>query len=269
MIADRCQRWRDRRESYRPAGETIATSLFEVSAIPDDTTARAFVEQHHYSGSFPAARRRFGLYTAGELVGVAVYSQPWAHVVSAAGLPFSAGDVLELSRFVLLDEVPANGETWFLARTTAELRRESFAAVLSFADDAARTAADGRQTFAGHIGTIYQALSATYRGRGSARTIRILPDGSILSDRAMTKIRKRERGWRGAVATLVAHGAAQPAEGADLRAWLELWRGRLTRRLKHPGCHRYIWPIDRRARRHLPAGDIYPKLDRANLSRST
>ena len=31
MIAASCQRWRERRDSYRPAGETIATRLYEVA----------------------------------------------------------------------------------------------------------------------------------------------------------------------------------------------------------------------------------------------
>ena len=50
-----CQRWRERRDSYRPAGEVIDPRRFEVAPIPDDTTARAFVEAHHYSASYPAA----------------------------------------------------------------------------------------------------------------------------------------------------------------------------------------------------------------------
>ena len=50
-----CQRWRDRRGSYRPAGEPIDPSRYEVVALDDDARARAFVERHHYSGSLPAA----------------------------------------------------------------------------------------------------------------------------------------------------------------------------------------------------------------------
>lgn len=44
------QRWRARRESYRPAGEPIETRRYEVALIPDDTTARAFVIEHHAGG---------------------------------------------------------------------------------------------------------------------------------------------------------------------------------------------------------------------------
>ena len=49
MITATCQRWRERRDSYRPAGEVIATNLYEVAPIVDDRTAKAFVERHHYA----------------------------------------------------------------------------------------------------------------------------------------------------------------------------------------------------------------------------
>ncbi len=70
------QRWRERVGSYRPAGEPFDPCAHEVVAIPDDTTAKRFVVEHHYSSSYPAARWRFGLYERGALVGVAVYSVP-------------------------------------------------------------------------------------------------------------------------------------------------------------------------------------------------
>lgn len=46
MIVDRVQRWKDRRGVYRPAGEPIKTSEYEVELIPDDATAKAFVLAH-------------------------------------------------------------------------------------------------------------------------------------------------------------------------------------------------------------------------------
>ena len=45
MITTRVQRWRGGRARYRPAGETIQTSLYEVAEIASDSVARAFVEQ--------------------------------------------------------------------------------------------------------------------------------------------------------------------------------------------------------------------------------
>jgi hypothetical protein len=70
------QRWRARRDSYRPVGEPIHTRLYEVAPIAIDGPAKDFVIHHHYSGSYPAARFRFGLYRHQVLVGVAVFSHP-------------------------------------------------------------------------------------------------------------------------------------------------------------------------------------------------
>lgn len=259
MNAILCQRWRDRRDSYRTAGEPIRTSEYDVAAIASDTVARAFVEQHHYSASFPAARERYGLYRRGELVGVSVLSQPPSQAALDAALPFptSAGGRAELGRLVLLDDVPANGESYFQARCFELARREGFAAVVSHSDPWPRTNAAGRTVFAGHYGCIYQALNATYCGLTPRRTIKLLPDGTVLSARALSKLRSRDRGWRYVVELLVRHGA--PAPAGDWRGWVAMAVGLVTRSHRHPGNHRYVFVLDRRLRRHLPASLPYPK----------
>lgn len=256
MITPVTQRWRDRRASYRPVGEPIATRHYEVALIPDDTTARRFVCAHHYSGSYPAARVRAGLYRREGLVGVAVFSQP-ANDLSLRPLPGGAETNVELGRFVLVDDVPANGETWFLGRAFELLRRDGFAGVVSFSDPMPRTAADGSVTFRGHVGTIYQAHNGVFLGQSRADTLRLLPDGRTVHNRALAKVRKRERGWRYVVEQLVAYGAPEPK--GDLRAWLDDILPMLTRRVKHPGNLKYAWALDRRVRRHLPASKPYPK----------
>jgi len=38
MITPVVQRWRERRDLYRPAGETIVAAHYEVAAIPDAST---------------------------------------------------------------------------------------------------------------------------------------------------------------------------------------------------------------------------------------
>lgn len=258
MIVESCQRWRARRDSYRPAGETFEPRAFEVAAIESDRTARAFVEAHHYSGSYPAARRRFGLFERGELVGVAVFSVPMRAEVLR---PWGLDDGLELGRFVLLDGVRANGESWFLARCLDALRAEGFAGVVSLSDPTPRTSASGVVVFGGHVGTIYQASNAIYTGRATPRTLRLLPDGTVFSDRAASKIRNGERGWRYAVDQLVAHGAPEPR--GDLHAWLREVVPAVTRAMRHHGNHRYAFALSRAARRALPAGLAYPKIARA------
>ena len=142
-----CQRWRTRRDSYRPAREVVSTRSLEVAPIADDRTARAFVVEHHYSGSYPAARFRFGLFDRGRLVGVAVYSVPCSDRVITSCLPGDARESVELRRFVLLDAVGANGETWMLGRCHDYLRREGLVGVVSYSDPLPRATADGAVVF--------------------------------------------------------------------------------------------------------------------------
>lgn len=259
MLTDLAQRWTHGRGTYRVAGEPIATRRYEVAAIADDRTAKRFVVEHHYSGSYPAARFRFGLYRAGALEGVAVFSVP-ANDRALAVLPGARDERVELGRFVLVDAVPANGESWFVARCFELLRREGLAGVVAFSDPTQRTDARGALVFRGHVGTIYQATNATYLGQSKPETRRLLPDGTVIHNRALAKIRKRDRGWRHCVDQLVAHGAERPHPNVDLRAWLAEVLPGVTRPLRHPGNHKYAWTLDRRARGHLPASQPFPKV---------
>jgi hypothetical protein len=256
------QRWAEGRDSYRPPAERIQPREYEVAAIADDRTARAFVEQHHYSRSYPAARVRVGLYRRGQLVGVAVFSHPCNdRVLTNTFRDTLALEAVELGRFVLLDEVPGNGETWFLARCFELLRQRALRGVVSFSDPVPRTTVDGRVVFPGHLGTIYQAHNARYLGRGAAGLLRVLPDGTILSHRTEQKIRAGHRGWRAAVALLSEHGADVIPDGASREvrlAWLATWLPQLTRRIRHPGNHKYAWSLNRRVQ--LAPGVDYPKL---------
>jgi hypothetical protein len=246
------QRWRERKSTFRRPDEQIDVRRYSVAPIATDTEARAFIELHHYSGTYPAARFRFGLYDLGSLVGVAVFSHPCNDAVLTNVFPdLAIAQATELGRFVLLDEVPGNGETWFLAQAFRQLRGK-IAGVVSFSDPVARTTASGEQVFPGHKGTIYQAANARYQNRGTARTLRLLPDARVMSDRAIQKIRAGERGWRPAAAVLEGFGAdplPDIAPSDERRAWLDTWLPRLTRKLRHPGNHRYTWVIDPRARR--------------------
>jgi hypothetical protein len=253
------QRWRCAGDSYRPPEEPIRTADYDVVELREDGPAKAFVLEHHYSGTFPAARWRFGLFRRGVLQGVAVFSHPCNDRVLTTVFPGRATDSVELGRFVLLDEVPGNGETWMLGRTVALLRREGLAGVVAFSDPCRRINRFGQQVFGGHIGTIYQAFNGVYLGRGTPRTLMLLPDGAVLSERAQQKVRSADRGVAYAVQQLVAWGASPPGcyQSAYLRAWLQRWRGRLCRSVRHQGNHKYAWALSRRVR--LPPGRPYPK----------
>lgn len=245
------QRWRDGRASYRPRGEPIDPSHYEVAEI-DEAVAKAFVISTHYSRKYPAACARVGLFERNELVGVAVFSQPPTQAVLDI-LPNGRVEGTELGRLVLLDRVPANGESWFLARAFTILRTRNgrrFTSVLSCADPLQRRAGDGQIVMPGHVGTIYQALNGIYTGRTRARRLWLLPSGQVYSERAISKIRGQERGWRSAADELCEAGAG--AVGSDPAAWLAEWLPRLCTSVRHPGNHRYVWAIDKRLTKALP-----------------
>lgn len=254
-----CQRWREGRAAYRPAAEVVDASRLGCVPIARDADARAFVEAHHYSRSYPAARHRFALLQDGLLCGVAVFAQPM-HAGVFRDFAAPAAECLDLGRFVLLDRVGANAETWFLARCFRALRAEGFGGVVAMSDPVPRTDVAGGVTFRGHVGTIYQASNAHYMGRATARTLRILPDGSVFSARAESKIRARESGWRYAVGQLVEAGATPPpADAEDLRPWLKQALSAVTRPLKHGGNHRYGWALTRKAWAATAQRLAYPK----------
>lgn len=256
----RCQRWRDGRASYRPAGEVFDPTRARVELI-DEGDAKAFVCRTHYSGTYPAARCRVGLFVKRpfqeeRLAGVAVFSVPMNNSAIPAWFPgLAAGEGVELGRFVLLDEVEANAETWFQARALRALATQlpMLRAVVSYCDPVARTDEAGNKVFPGHLGTIYRAGNAAALGRSTARTLRLLPNGRVASERALSKVRADDCGAGYAVEQLVAAGAPkrQPFEtGAAYLARLEM--SGLFRRLRHPGNLVFGWDLRKgRSQRRL------------------
>lgn len=259
MAKQPCQRWRNHRDSYRPAGEPIDPSQYGVDLLPE-CVAKEFVKHHHYSGTYPAAVCRVGLFRwGGELVGCAVFSTPQQGAAIPCWTGTEAG--VELGRFVLVDDVPANGETWFLKRSFRLLRQEKphLEAVLSYSDPVRRVNALGDIVLPGHVGTIYQAHNGRYLGRSSARTLDLKPDGQVISPRALSKIRLDERGAAYAYEQLLEAGAPRRRSFESGRAYVKraLSEGPF-RRFRHPGNHAYVWSLKRRHRIERPARP-YPK----------
>jgi len=259
VISDACSRWFRRCAHYRPAGEVVDVSRYEVALHARHAPLKAFVEEHHYAGTWPATRFAFGLHDrGGEFVGVAAFSVPVRDAVLRP-LPIGA-DAVELGRLVLLDRVPSNAESFFVARCNEVLRREGIAGAVTFADPHPRTNVAGEVVKPGHLGVIYTALSAVYLGPARPHTLLLLPDGRSFNRRTLAKIRRRDRGWRYAVDQLVSAGAGEP--WANLDAWMEHTLATLIRREPHPGCLKYALPFDARVRRALPASKPFPKVSR-------
>jgi hypothetical protein len=85
---------------------------------------------------------------------------------------------------------------------------------------------------------------------------------NLRAGRADPAARRRERGWRYVADALRARGADDPSglDAHGLEYWLGRWLALLTVPVRHPGNHKYAWPLDRHCARHLPSGQPYPKL---------
>jgi hypothetical protein len=112
-----------------------------------EAAAKAFILQHHYSKSLPATRLRYGLIDRenGALCGVAVLSVPMGAAVLTGVFPRLEPMVesVELGRFALLDEVPANAESWMLARVFHLAALMGVRGVVSCSDPMPRRSATG------------------------------------------------------------------------------------------------------------------------------
>lgn len=243
------QRWHQRRASYRPAGEPFDPSRYAVELI-EEREAKAFVLAQHYSGSYPAARLRAGLFHKepfgpSRLVGVGVFSVPMNQRVIPSYFPaLQAGAGVELGRFVLHDSVPGNGESWTLARMR-HLRRAALPEVraeLAYCDPVERRDETGALVKRGHVGTIYKATNARYRGRSSPRTLWLSPGGASFPDRLLSKVRREEVGERYALARLREQGSPLRRTGEAGAAYIRRLQAEgWLRPVQHPGNHVFSW----------------------------
>jgi hypothetical protein len=265
-----CQRWRAGRHSWR-RDTSFDPRRYHVAPI-GETTARAYVVRNHYSHEWVSAKARFGLFEGPRLRGVAVLSTPMHPKVLTNVFPqLESGEAIELGRFVLDDEVPANGETWLLARVFRRAAAVGFRGVVSFSDPVPRTRPDGSIVFPGHVGWIYEAANALHLGRSTPRTQLLLPDGTVFNERARSKIRAGERGSAYAERKLCRFGARPRRPGESGTAWLaHALADAGVRRVRHHGAYRYAFVLgsdrERRALRRdlakLPAALAprpYPK----------
>lgn len=261
------QRWRLGRNYWRvDRDEGFRKDEYAVDLIAD-SVARQFVVDHHYSGSYPAAVERIGLFHRKQLVGVSVFSVPMnnAAIPKYTGLAPKAG--LDLGRFILLDSVPYNGETFFLAKALSALRdvRPGVRGVIAYSDPVPRHTQTGQIVMPGHIGTVYKAGNSRYVGRSAARVLHVAANGHVLSPRAISKIRLQEQGAQGAERNLIRLGAPPRQHGQHPAEWIDevLASGQFAR-VKHPGNHVFCFALGRPAEKRkielgFAAALPYPK----------
>jgi len=272
------QRWQDRRDSYR-SGEGFDPRKWRVDVMTGGQEERGlsglavrrgtwesgkdFIVNNHYAASFPQMRVMVGLYRAGDgrLSGVATYGNAKANQAKKYG-DVGLDEILELNRFVLLDDVERDGETWFLSRAT-DLAREVHEArgftlkvLLSFSDPIPRRSAAGSLTMPGHIGNIYQAWStgspgnkgqAIFAGRSSPKVLHLDTRGVAPDPRMISKIRSLDGdgepgGPSAAVRFVEEHGAPPRKPRESYSAWVKrALESDNFRRIEHSGNLTYLW----------------------------
>jgi hypothetical protein len=246
-----CQRWRDGRTSYRPAGEPFDPSRLAVEPI-DEAVAKRYIQKNHYSGTYPAARFRGGVFlkepfAKARLVGVGVFGVPMTQAVIPAYFEdLAPAEGVEFSRFTLDEDLPGNSESWVIGRLYRLLRTAlpEVQGVLAYSDPVERRDERGELVKRGHIGTIYQATNAEFRGRSSPRTLWLAPSGACLSDRLLSKVRRCESGERYALERLAALGARRRCLGEEGAAYIaSLKEEGWLRAVRHPGNLAYTWRL--------------------------
>jgi hypothetical protein len=254
-----CQRWRPggRPSWRRPEEGGFDRTRYGVEEI-DELPAREFVLSIHYANTWVATLRRYGMFdlSGGEprLVGAAILSNPMNKAVLTNVFPGLAPytETADVGRFCLLDEVPANAESWFMTECCRLAAEAGYRGLVLFSDQVARWTRDGRQVKPGHFGIAYQAKGFRFTGESSGGVEYHLPDGSVICRRSAQKVRGQEPGHRYVEEQLIRWGAAPMRAGQKPARWLA---GALPAAgaipVQHPGKLRYVAALGttRRARR--------------------
>lgn len=260
------QRWSRGRTRFRLPDNLFNPARHEAVVL-SETDAKEFCRAHHYSGSMPASRFRVGLirrmpFTREVLAGVAVFSVPMQAAVLKRHLGADMTSGAELGRFVLLDDVEYNGESWFIGAANRLLRRETpIRSVVCYSDPVARVTESGECVKPGHQGTIYQSTGSRFVGRSSPRTLVLTPGGLVISGRTLSKIRNGETGSQYAYQQLLAAGAPVRRIGEEPADYVRraLAEGPFIRR-RHPGNWVYCYGVGSRAERSASSARFAPSL---------
>ncbi len=138
---------------------------YRIERISYGEAMRIVLEKHYKHRKSPCSSA-FGLVdtTTGEIKGVVVYGMP-ASFTLCEGIcgKEEKGNVLELTRLWVDDDVPKNGESFLIGNTLKLLDKEI---IVSFSE-----------IKEGHYGGVYQATNFIYCGLSAKRTDRKRIDG--------------------------------------------------------------------------------------------
>jgi len=252
------KRWNHKREQWVPRDAVIDPNSLSVDIIRDGV-AKPFIQEHHYSGTFPASVCNVGLYLNNGvhpscLIGVIVFAVPSNSATMRKYTGFDIDAACTIARVVLLPDALYNAESWTLTRATALLQQEKphYRALLSFADPLERHNAAGELTKQMHYGQIYQASNARFCGRTRPRILHLTPHGLTVDDRTISKIRGADPRDHSAIENLLAAGAPCIKPKQTPRHWFsELVTSQWLRRVKHPGNFAYAFALDRYAKQQI------------------
>ena len=160
-------------------GGSTPTSSLQSLAVEECTVAdvRAFIEEHHYSKSIKGVTPShcFKVLLAGRRVGAAIFGLPSMRETIEKYGEFGRFKLLELRRFVMIDDTPRNSESKSIGIMLKLLKKHGVKRVLSYADPNY-----------GHVGTIYRATGFTLLAQ--------TPSISVVLYRDPRRIGKGDRG---------------------------------------------------------------------------
>lgn len=132
----------------------------------DYSVGQEFLLKNHYLHRKAPSEYTFGLFLRNnELVGVCTFHTPFSPGLKRMFGEENKNDVIELNRLALLDFLPKNSESWFVAKClNSKLIKKRI--IVSFAD-----------TTQNHNGTIYKALNFIYTGLTKKKKNMTVGDG--------------------------------------------------------------------------------------------
>jgi hypothetical protein len=130
--------------------KTLRAYLCRLSEI------KSFVEAHHYSRSVKGITSSFcfRVMDGNQMVGAAIFGRPAMKDQITKYSENGKFSLIELRRFVMLDDAPRNSESRVLGYLIRCLAKEGVERILSYSDPSQ-----------GHIGVIYKAVGFEFIGR--------------------------------------------------------------------------------------------------------